>query len=77
MILEIDYKKEMVCLFNPEGIGYSKFDPYGIIFGRFTEQWQLLSWLKHLHEKTWWNDDLSYQLIIAWETINKHEIGSV
>jgi hypothetical protein len=65
----------MVCIWHTQGIGYSKDDPYGIIFGRFREEWQLLSWLKHLHEKIWWNDDLAQDLIKAWEKVNSKVIG--
>lgn len=75
MKITIDNERQMVCIWHPAGIGYSFEDPYGIIFGRFQEQWQLLSWLKHLHEKIWWNDDLAHELIKCWEKVNNKTIG--
>ena len=75
MKIEINKKDECVDIYSPIGIGYSKDNPYRITFGRFVEEWQLLSWIKHLHEKIWWDSDLVDTLIKTWEKVNDRKIG--
>ena len=69
--ITVDKERRTVDLWDTEGIGYSQQDPYWISFDRFNTPMKLLGWLKHLHEKIWWNADLAFELMKIWEQINK------
>ena len=75
MKIEINKKDKCIDIYSPIGIGYSKEYPYRIYLISFEEEWQLLSWIKHLHEKIWWDSDLVDILIRTWEKVNDKKIG--